>query len=205
MERAKKECILTEAAKAFARFGFKKASVDDIAKQAGVGKGTVYLAAESKEDLFYQVLHREIRTWTAECARIIDQRTPANQLLAELLRISIEYLRDRPLVRELLFGQTAKIMPDWADRLSDLRQLGKANIAEVLKLGVRQKLFREDLDIEIVAGLLQDFSIAEQVFTLGRQDSSEVQFHRAQVGLDLVLNGLLARPPENLALPQAAG
>ncbi|MGZ5968756.1 MAG: TetR/AcrR family transcriptional regulator, partial [Polyangiales bacterium] len=63
MERAKKECILTEAGKAFTRFGFKKTSVDEIAKKAGVAKGTVYLAAESKEDLFYQVLHRELRAW----------------------------------------------------------------------------------------------------------------------------------------------
>jgi AcrR family transcriptional regulator len=205
MERAKKECILTEAAKAFARFGFKKASVDDIAKQAGVGKGTVYLAADSKEDLFYQVLHREIRAWTAECASIIDHRVPADRLLAELLRSAMAYLQERPLVRELLFGQTAKILPDWADRLADLRALGKANIAEVLKLGVRQKVFRETLDVETVASLLQDFSLAEHVFAFGRKDTTEQIFRRAQVGLDLVLNGLLAAPPENLALPQAAG
>ena len=66
METSKKECILVEAAKAFARFGFRKASIDEIAKEAGVGKGTVYLAAESKEDLYYQVLHREIRAWQAQ-------------------------------------------------------------------------------------------------------------------------------------------
>ena len=36
MEAAKRECILIEAAKAFARFGFQKASVDDIAKAAKV-------------------------------------------------------------------------------------------------------------------------------------------------------------------------
>jgi len=48
VEQAKKDCILLEAARAFARFGFKKASIDEIAKEAGVGKGTVYLAAESK-------------------------------------------------------------------------------------------------------------------------------------------------------------
>ncbi len=43
MDAAKKDCILLQAARAFARFGFKKASIDDIAREAGVGKGTVYL------------------------------------------------------------------------------------------------------------------------------------------------------------------
>src|SRR5438552_18333164 len=104
MDRSKKECILVEAAKAFARFGFRKASIDEIAKEAGVGKGTVYLAAESKEDLYYQVLHREIRAWQAECARPIDPRVPADQLLGHLLALSIQRLTTRPLVTELLQG-----------------------------------------------------------------------------------------------------
>ena len=95
---SKKECILVEAAKAFARFGFRKASIDEIAKEAGVGKGTVYLAAESKEDLYYQVLHREIRAWQSECARAIDPRVPADQLLGQLLAISLQRLASRPLV-----------------------------------------------------------------------------------------------------------
>ena len=193
MERSKKECILAEAAKAFARFGFKKASVDDIAKGAGVGKGTVYLAAESKEDLFYQVLHREIRAWTAECASIIDHRTPADRLLAELLQTAMEYLHKRPLVLELLFGQTAQILPDWADRLETLRALGKANISEVLRLGISQKVFREDLEVDTVASLLQDFNLAGHLFAHRRGEQHDVAFERARIGLDLVLNGLYTR------------
>src|SRR5207253_6325715 len=61
MELAKKECILVEAARAFARWGFKKTSVDEIAKAAGVAKGTIYLAAESREDRFYQAVDRAVR------------------------------------------------------------------------------------------------------------------------------------------------
>jgi AcrR family transcriptional regulator len=84
MDQEKKECILTAAISAFTRFGFKKASVDEIARDAGVAKGTVYLAAENKEDLFFQALHREVREWVAEDSRLIDPRTPADELLAML-------------------------------------------------------------------------------------------------------------------------
>src|ERR1700749_3059887 len=65
LKREKKECILSAATRLFARFGFKKTSVDQIAKDAGVAKGTVYLAADTKEDLFYQAVHRELRAYTA--------------------------------------------------------------------------------------------------------------------------------------------
>src|SRR4030095_2456223 len=102
MERDKKECILSAAARAFARFGFKKTSVDQIAKDAGVAKGTVYLAADTKEDLFYQAVHREVRAWVAETAKVIDPRVPADQLLLLVSQRGFEYLEERPLVRDLL-------------------------------------------------------------------------------------------------------
>ena len=78
METEKWEQILAEAAKSFARFGFKKTSMEEVARAAGVAKGTVYLGCESKRDLFYQVLLRELRRWDAELARTIDPRVPAD-------------------------------------------------------------------------------------------------------------------------------
>jgi AcrR family transcriptional regulator len=191
VEAAKKECILVEAARAFARWGFKKASIDEIARAAGVAKGTVYLAAESKEDLFYQALHREVRQWTAECSKVIDPRVPADQLLFRLLEASMQHLERRPLVRALLFGEAMKVLPTWSDRLFELRRLGGANLTEVLRLGVRQRVFREELDVDVVAGLLQDLEVSTFLF---HAFDDEILRDRARVGLDLVLNGLRATP-----------
>jgi AcrR family transcriptional regulator len=190
LEHTKKECILLEAARAFARFGFKKASIDEIAKEAGVGKGTVYLAAESKEDLFYQVLHREMRAWQAECARAIDPRIPADQLLTKLLTTATTYLEKHPLVRDLLFGETARTLPSWRERFDELRASGRTNVAEVLRIGMRQGLFRDDLDVDAIAGVLQDFHYS----ALHTYDPKDADFaRRASVGVDLVLNGLRTR------------
>ena len=201
MDTSKKECILVEAAKAFARFGFRKASIDEIAKEAGVGKGTVYLAAESKEDLYYQVLHREIRAWQAECARAIDPRVPADELLGVLLALSLQRLTSRPLVTELLQGDTFKLLPNWAERLADLRALGRANVIEVLKIGVRQGVFAKDLDIETVAALLQDFQLSAWIARPAPAEQTDL-VHRARVGLKLVLDGLRTRAPSPVpALP----
>ena len=51
--------LLDAAARLFARFGFDKTSVDDIARAAGVSKGAVYLHWPSKFGLFEAVLIRE--------------------------------------------------------------------------------------------------------------------------------------------------
>jgi len=99
VEQSKKDCILGAAARAFSRFGFKKTSVEEIAKSVGVAKGTVYLAAETKEDLFYQSVHREVRAWTAEMEKHVDPRVPADQLLANCAQAGLTYLNQKPLVR----------------------------------------------------------------------------------------------------------
>lgn len=192
MELAKKESILVEAARAFARSGFKKASVDEIARAAGVAKGTIYLAAESKEDLFYQALHREVREWVAEVSKRIDPRQPADELLGQMALFAFRKLETSPLVQDLLTGKTKELLPRWSDRLDELRGLGMQNVIEVLRLGIRQGIFRGGLDVERVAQTLQDMQIAGYLFHGGKGMGAELLGQFA-AGLDLVLNGLRVR------------
>ena len=188
---SKRECVLIEAAKIFARFGFKKTSIDDIAKEAGVGKGTVYLAAESKEELFYQVLHREVRHWQAACAKVIDPRVPADELLLRLYAEAQRHLVSNSLVRDLFRGEMVRMLPKWAGRFDELRAIGKTNVVEVLRIGIRQGTFRDDLDVETVASLLQDFHLAGLMLRPIAMSDAEAA-KRALVGIDVVLRGLRA-------------
>ena len=48
----KREAILGAALELFGRYGYRRTSIDDIARAAGVAKGTVYLYVENKEALF---------------------------------------------------------------------------------------------------------------------------------------------------------
>jgi AcrR family transcriptional regulator len=190
MEREKKECILSAATRLFSRFGFKKTSVDQIAHDAGVAKGTVYLAADTKEDLFYQAVHREVRAYTAEVAKLIDPRKAADQLLAEVMLAGLQYMEERPLVRDLIFGNHQLLLPEWAERLDDLRALGRQNASEIIRLGVRQGLFRAELDVDEVASILEDVAIATQVFHFRGADKVERLKKRMRTAFDLVMNGI---------------
>ncbi|HEY0135443.1 MAG TPA: helix-turn-helix domain-containing protein, partial [Nannocystis sp.] len=51
--------ILDAAAQQFVRHGYRKASIDEIAKQAGIGKGTLYLHFATKTDVLVAALARE--------------------------------------------------------------------------------------------------------------------------------------------------
>lgn len=193
MDAAKKDCILVEAARAFARWGFKKTSVDDIAKGAGVAKGTVYLACASKEDLFFQVIEREVAAWVREVAKLIDPAVPADELLARMSFAGMAYLETHPLVQDLLFGKTSELLPSRQDRFQQLRERGAGHIVEVLRLGVSQGIFRAEMDCEEVASLLQDLQLTTHLFhtDLSLRDARIAR--RGAAGLDLVLNGIRTR------------
>ena len=55
----KKERIVTIAEKIFSRFGFRKTTMDEIAKMARMGKSTLYYYFKSKEDIWAEVIRKE--------------------------------------------------------------------------------------------------------------------------------------------------
>lgn len=194
LDPEKRESILEAAARAFERLGFRKASIGDIARGAGVGKGTIYLAAKSKEDLFYQVILRDLQRFSGSQLERIDPRTPASQMLRELAISAIEHLEKRPLIRWLLSGAFHAELPKWAERFENLRGMSRNNVAHILRLGIEQGEFRDDLDVDETAELLHEMQFAGYLYHLkaGRKRGVDI-LAKTERGLDLVLNGLVAR------------
>jgi AcrR family transcriptional regulator len=80
-----RDAILAAATETFARFGFRKTSIDDIARRAGIAKGTVYVHFESKDELFGAVIRRIGVKATADLEASMKQaRTPQAKVLAFL-------------------------------------------------------------------------------------------------------------------------
>lgn len=62
----KEEAILKAAKKLFSKFGFKKVSMDEIAREAGVTKKTVYANFSSKEELLNELIKYELKSMKDE-------------------------------------------------------------------------------------------------------------------------------------------
>src|SRR5947209_19224145 len=79
--------ILDALARLITRWGYGKTTVDDIAREAGVAKGTVYLHWASKGAMLHALLAREERQWNA----VVAERTasdPRGATLSSLYRHS---------------------------------------------------------------------------------------------------------------------
>jgi AcrR family transcriptional regulator len=191
MDSKKRECIIVAALKAFSRLGFKKASVDDIARDAGVAKGTVYLAAESKEDLLYQALLHDLRVWNAELSKLIDPRADPIQMLMTLGQAGLASLAERPLLKQLFEGELHAMLPSWQVRFDELTALGRKNAIEVLEIGKKQGRFRADLDVPETAVLLMDLQVSTMLFHNREGPDREARLlRRLGAAMALLLHGL---------------
>lgn len=104
----RRQAILDAALDVFAAQGFAAARLDDVARQAGVAKGTLYLYFPGKEELFEQILKSVAGPVMSrvEALAAIDN-IPANLLLAQILQfLQTEVLgTDRERLLRLLISE----------------------------------------------------------------------------------------------------
>ena len=123
----KRERILVAAERIFARHGFFAAKVSDVAKEAGVADGTIYLYFKSKDDLLISLFERRMQPLNAQLRTAITGKPPREQLRA-FIRTYLQAVHDEPTAAEVLtieLRQSSKFMkeyenPQFADFLRTL-------------------------------------------------------------------------------------
>ncbi|HVE82670.1 MAG TPA: helix-turn-helix domain-containing protein [Myxococcales bacterium] len=88
--RGDKKALLLEAAKrSFLLHGYRRTSVDDVAREAGVAKGTVYLYFKSKEEIFRAVSAALIGKYLEAAERAAASEGPVEERLAAALEAKV--------------------------------------------------------------------------------------------------------------------
>lgn len=80
-----REAILDATDRLLARFGYRKMTVDDLAKETGIGKGTVYLYFPSKEEIALSHIDRIVERLIAKLQEIAEGPGTAEQKLLKML------------------------------------------------------------------------------------------------------------------------
>ena len=76
--------IIEGARKAFMAHGYEGASTEEIVRQAGISKGTLYSYFPSKKELFEVIIKEECRHQSQKIIQKVDLSRPARQVLTEL-------------------------------------------------------------------------------------------------------------------------
>ena len=150
----KREGILRSAIKVFARKGFFNAKVADVAKDASIADGTVYLYFKSKDEIlhsiFDQAMERFIDEGRSELANI---KSPVDKLrkIAELHLARLGADRDLAVVFQVELRGSTKFMREFsAAGFHDYLEVIRKTIDE----GQRAGVFRSDIKPVVCAKIL---------------------------------------------------
>jgi TetR/AcrR family fatty acid metabolism transcriptional regulator len=189
-KREKRRLILRAAITVFARSGYHKSRVSDVAKEAGVAYGLVYHYFGSKEDLLETIFRR---TWSRmlEAVEELERSdVPAREQLAGVARIVLgSWELDPDLVR-VLVREVAR-SPQLGREVDEIEHAFAA-LERIVKKGQERGELRAGLDPRLAAWIL--YGALEEILTgwvFDRLPAGSEEVARAeQTVVDLLTDGL---------------
>jgi AcrR family transcriptional regulator len=148
--------VLETAQEAFAADGLS-VSLDEIARQAGVGAGTVYRHFPTKESLFEAVMHDRMQSLVDEARALVSSPDPESALFAFIERLITESAMKRDL-GDALSGAGVDMTTTLSTDAANLRR----GLGQLLKAAQSQGTVRSDVDIAELMALLRGMMSATQ-------------------------------------------
>jgi TetR/AcrR family transcriptional regulator, fatty acid metabolism regulator protein len=188
----KHAAILRAAIRVFANNGYFNSKVADIAREAGVADGTVYLYFKSKEEILHSIFNRSVEEAIAEGRKQLEQISDPIEKLRRIALLHLERLgadRDLAVVFQVELRGSTKFMEEFsAAGFAEYLNLIRETVEEGQKAGV----FRPDLNAKVVAKIL--FGALDEMAT--NWILSKRRYKLAPMAdqvLDIFINGVSTR------------
>lgn len=150
----KREAILRAAIKVFAVKGYFNSKVADIAGEAGIADGTVYLYFKSKEEVLHSIFDRAMSEFIDEGKREISAIASPEDRIRKIAQLHLEKLgsdRDMAVVFQVELRGSTKFMQQFsAAGFSEYLDI----IRQTIEDGQRAGVFRDDIKPIVCAKIL---------------------------------------------------
>jgi TetR/AcrR family fatty acid metabolism transcriptional regulator len=188
----KREAILRAAIRVFARNGYFNSKVADIAREAGVADGTVYLYYKSKEDILHSIFDRTMEEVISEGRLQLEAIEDPREKLRRIALLHLERMgadRELAVVFQVELRGSTKFMEEFsAAGFAEYLGLIHGVIAEGQSAG----LFRAGLNAKVVAKIF--FGALDEMATNWILSKRRYKLTPlADQVLDIFLNGVSAK------------
>jgi AcrR family transcriptional regulator len=193
--REVREAILDATDRFLARYGYKKMTIDDLAQEVGIGKGSIYLHFTSKEEIVLSHIDRIIERLKEELSRIAAQDASPEERLEKMLVTRVLFRFESvqhytQSLNDLLAAVRPKLLVRRKHYFSEEAEI----FARVIEEGNRLEVFESENPLEtaetflLATNSLLPFSLTTQ--ELGERSEIEEKVGRVA---DLLLKGLVCR------------
>lgn len=192
----KRQSIQAAVIRLMCREGLDAVTMERVAQEVGIAKGTVYLHYKDKQELLDAVKESAIDPLTAKLEEIVSSNlAPARKLESYAMRYLTYFDENRDLFRILLYEREVPRAHGGRFR-SHRYKRSVERVASVIAEGVEGGVFRDDVDPQKVAAMFIESAIALVNHRLLATDRAPVE-DDVDVLAQLFLRGLAAESPKN--------
>lgn len=145
----KHEAIVDAAVKVIATYGYHNAKVSQIAKEANVADGTIYLYFKNKEDVLISMFHAKISRFVEDIRAEIEPLERSKEKLRQLVKMHFSFLANDPnmaIVTQIELRQSDR------DSRKEIGKVVKKYldiIDELIAEGMTKGEFRAGMDVRL--------------------------------------------------------
>lgn len=141
--------IISAATKVFAKKGFFTARISDIAKEAKVADGTIYLYFNNKYDILLSVFEEEVGKIVEKTEKLLSKEDDPEKMLEIYTLQHLTAMKKSKNLAEVIqieLRQSNKVIRDYRDnKFSEYIGI----IAEIIKKGQKSGIYRKDINPDI--------------------------------------------------------
>jgi TetR/AcrR family fatty acid metabolism transcriptional regulator len=159
----KPQQISAAAIRVFARSGYYNSRVSDIAREAGIASGTIYLYFKTKDEILVTLFREKMAEWVALVRReLAAERNPLAKI-RKIVALHFKVLEENPDLAEVVQVELRQGQKFFRGASAHEVSAYFAVINDVLEEGVGAGLIRRDLPVKVATKML--FGAMDQLAT----------------------------------------
>jgi len=156
----KLEKIYEAALAIFSKFGFKKTTMEDIAKELGMTKGNIYLYANNKRDLYEKSILHALYEFQNHVVKAFKRERDVVKQIISMSQAGFEYISKNDALRSIIINDPDLIRPyeevfspENIEEHYEFHAFARDMLSAGLKQGIKENRFRK-FDADYIADLL---------------------------------------------------
>jgi len=188
----KRQSIINSSIRVFARQGFFQSTISQIAREAGVADGTIYLYFKNKEDILIQIFDVKTREVFEKFKEEVEKAGSSFDKLKNLIHRHLkEFQQDRDMAI-LYQSETHRQGRPFEAHIKKMSEMYLDIVSELVEQGQQEGIIRRDLYVSLVKRFILG-SVDEVINTWLHSTKEYDLTSMADPLVDLFINGIGVR------------
>jgi len=197
MKKDRRKMILLAAEECFAKYGYKKTTLEDIGKVVGISKPAIYYYFKSKAEIYITVVTNKYNNLIYELNEEVGSWTVCEDKIHGYFEKRLDWLYKQSNILNQVTQDELRFFDEYAsDTVANINKKERKLFTNILKKCIEDKVF-QDFDVECISsyifiladGIFNDHRASDNVNAIAQDEIDNIK-KEVSNALDIFLNGL---------------